>query len=133
MITTNLVCQLLCAHALYFKKSRTTRLKEALICLFFLRPAVDAYRVSTNLEDDEVSVPPLVEMIINKGIELATEIIPGCFLQLYVWLLNPEQAGSFALVSVGISALTTGYSSAMIAFDKDVDMDCRKNQPDFYG
>jgi len=67
-------------------------------------------------------------MIMNKGIELATESIPGCILQLYVWLVNPDKAGSFALVSIGISAMTTGYSSAMIAFDKDVDVLGRKNQ-----
>ena len=69
----------------------------------------------------------------NKEIELATESIPGCVLQLYVWLTNPEQAGSFALASIGISAMTTGYTSAMIAFDFDIDTNRRKNQPLMYG
>ena len=70
-------------------------------------------------------------MIVNKGIELATESIPGCVLQLYVWLNNPEVVGTYALVSIGISALTTGFASAMIAFDMDVDVPHRKNQPKF--
>jgi len=61
------------------------------------------------------------------------ESIPGCVLQLYVWLSNPKDAGSFALVSIAISALTTGYTSAMIAFDQDIDVPHRKNQPGFYG
>jgi len=54
-------------------------------------------------------------------------------LQLYVCLSNPADAGTFALASIGISALTTGYTSAMIAFDMDVDLPHRKNQPNFYG
>jgi len=64
---------------------------------------------------------------------MATESIPGCVLQLFVWFTNPEQAGTYALVSIGISALTTGYSSAVIAFDLDLDVNHRKNQPKFYG
>jgi len=72
-------------------------------------------------------------MIINKCFELATESIPGCVLQLYVWLTHPDQAGSFALASITISALTTGYTSAMIAFDKDVDARGRIMQPQMYG
>jgi len=54
-------------------------------------------------------------------------------LQLYVWLLASDDAGTFALVSIAISALTTGYSSALIAFDFDLDVPHRKNQPSFYG
>ena len=38
-----------------------------------------------------------------------------------------------ALVSIAISALTTGFTSALISFDKDVDVLGRKNQPAFYG
>ena len=45
----------------------------------------------------------------------------------------PNEAGSFALVSILISTLTTGYTSAMISFDFDVDTEHRKGQPNFYG
>jgi len=38
---------------IYQKKSWVSRLKEVMICLLFLRPAVDAYRVSTNHKDEE--------------------------------------------------------------------------------
>ena len=72
-------------------------------------------------------------MMINKGIELATEAIPGCVLQLYVWITNPEEAGSLALLSIAVSALTTGYTSSMIMLDLDVDVMRRKKQPQFYG
>jgi len=71
--------------------------------------------------------------LLKIGTELAFESIPGCILQIYVWITSPEQAGSYALASIGISALTTGYTSTMIAFDMDVDVPHRKNQPTFYG
>ena len=108
-------------------------MKEVLITLFFLRPAVDAYRVSTNYEDEDASIGALQEMMVNKAIELATESIPGCVLQIYVWLSFPDEAGTFALVSIFLCALTTGYTSAMISFDFDVDVAQRKKQPKFYG
>jgi len=92
----------------YKKKSTTEKMKEAALSIFFLRPIVDAYRISNNSEDDELLVPILTELFVNKGIELATENIPGCVLQLYVWLSSPEDAGTFALVSIGISALRPG-------------------------
>jgi len=44
-----------------------------------------------------------------------------------------DEAGTFALLSIGISALTTGYTSAMMAFDYDVDPYRRITQPSFYG
>lgn len=72
-------------------------------------------------------------MLYNKAVELACESIPGCVLQLFVYLSNRKQAGNYALVSIGISALTTGFTSAMIAFDMDVDVPKRKMSPRFYG
>ena len=70
---------------------------------------------------------------LGAAAELSAESIPGCILQLYVWLISPEEAGTFALASIGISALTTGFTNAMIAFDMDVDVPHRKNRPTFYG
>ena len=66
MLVMNMGLQILFALALYKKKSWKVKVKEALICLFFLRPAVDAHRVSTNYKDSETMGDPLVEMIFNK-------------------------------------------------------------------
>ena len=52
---------------------------------------------------------------------------------MYVWLNSPDEAGTFALVSIGVCALATGYTSAMISFDMDVDLTRRTVQPSFYG
>ena len=54
-------------------------------------------------------------------------------LQIYVLLYKPEQTGIGVLVSIAISALTTGFTSALISFDKDIDVSGRKNQPSFNG
>ena len=72
-------------------------------------------------------------MVFSKCVELATESVPGCVFQLYVWMRYPDQAGSYALVSILISTLSTGFISAMISFDLDVDVKKRKTNPDFYG
>jgi len=66
-------------------------------------------------------------------VELATESIPGCVLQLYVYLTNSEEAVQYALLSIAISALTAGYTSAMISFDFDVSYYRRQKLPKFYG
>ena len=54
-------------------------------------------------------------------------------LQIYVVLQSPNEVEVGALVSITISTLTTGFTSALISFDKDVDVLGRKNQPRFYG
>ena len=74
--------QLLVVIAVYQKKSVAVKLREALISFLFLRPAVDAYRVSTNHQDDGAKIDSLSEMVVNKMCELGTESIPGCILQL---------------------------------------------------
>ena len=66
MVAINMAIQILLMLAQYRKKSWHVKVKEALICMLFLRPAVDAHRVSTNHKDDESTVDPLVEMVCNK-------------------------------------------------------------------
>ena len=66
MIAINMGIQILVVLGQYKKKSWKVKVKEVLICLFLLRPIVDAYRVSTNQEDNESTIDPLAEMIFNK-------------------------------------------------------------------
>ena len=66
MIATNMGFQTIMVLGQYKKKSWKVKVKELLTCLFFLRPIVDAYRVSTNYEDSEATMDPLVEMVGNK-------------------------------------------------------------------
>jgi len=66
MISANIFVQLVIVIGNYKNKSTAVKLKEMLITLLFLRPAVDAYRVSTNHEDEGATVDSLIELIINK-------------------------------------------------------------------
>jgi len=133
MISLNLIFQIIVALDNYKKKGWRRRLQEVLICLFFLRPIVDAYRIGTHHQDDDTVLDALNESYATTATEIVTESIPGCVLQIYVWLTRPEEAGTFALVSIGLSALTTGYAAAILSFSMDVDAVNRKKQPTFYG
>ena len=66
MISANLIIQLLIVLGQYQKKRWTVKLKEALITLLFLRPIVDAYRISNNHDDVDTTFDPLLEMMMNK-------------------------------------------------------------------
>jgi len=133
MILTGIFIQICFVFVQYQSKSLKIRLVEALVTLICLRSIVDAFRVSKNHKDDEVVLDCLSELLVNRGIELATESIPGVVLQLYVWLTNPSDAGSYAIASILISAMTTGYNSALISFDMDIDIPHRRVQPTFFG
>ena len=134
LLSTNTFIQMLCVLAVYQKKNWKRQAQEILITIFFLRPFVDCYRVSTNLKDEEKVLGAVDEMMVNKGIELATETIPGCVLQCYVMLMNPSLGGSGgAIASILVSALTTGLTSTMLSIDFDTDPRRRIVQPLFYG
>ena len=99
----------------YKKKKLSVKIREIFITILFLRPAVDAYRISTNHNDREATFDPLVELMVNKATELGSESIPGAVLQMYVILTDRANAGTHALLSIAISIMTTGYTSAMIS------------------
>ena len=54
-------------------------------------------------------------------------------LQIFVLITKTGVSGAGPIVSIVISALTTGFASAIIAFEKDADAKGRENQPKFYG
>ena len=76
-----------------------------------------------------------MELVIMKGVEMFAESIPGCILQCFAYmrLLSDGGSSSAALVSIFISALTTGFTSASISYDFDTDPDRRSKDPGFYG
>jgi len=74
------------------------------------------------------------ELVANKVAELATESIPGCILQIIVLLKNPDRLSfHLSLASILVSSLVTGFTSAIISFNMDVDPKRRRSQPQFYG
>ena len=108
--------------------------REVLITIFLLRPISDAYRVSKNEgESSKGAFSAFGEMLLNKCLELTIESVPACILQCFIWLIKPKEAGSYALVSIGASALTTGFASSMLSFDLDINAAKRKENPLFFG
>ena len=75
MLVTSVFVQLLLVLGQNQKKNWKKKVKEILITLLFLRPAVDAFRVSTNHKDDEATLGPLTEMIFNKVRMIGSEFI----------------------------------------------------------
>jgi hypothetical protein len=64
------------------------------------------------------------------------EAIPGCVMQLYVCvglLQDGKSVTNQAVLSLVVSALSTGYSSGTITYDYDTGVQRRKNEPEFYG
>ena len=132
MIGANVCVQLLITYGQNHKKSKWVLLRELLYVVTLLKPAVDAFRVATGHEDEHAVMSPLVELSLGKGTELAFESIPGGLLQAYVFINSPKKT-MFFLISILISTLTTGYSSAMVSYDMDVSVANRKEVPLFYG
>jgi len=132
MIGSSVSVQLLLVYAQNRKKSKRVILREMMYVVTFLKPGVDAYRVATGHENKDAMMNPLLELAFGKGTELAFESIPGGLLQAYMFINSPEKT-MFFLISILISSLTTGFSSAMISFDMDVSVANRKEVPLFYG
>ena len=107
-----------------------------LIVLSGTKPGVDAMRVASGVEQNEHNaVDPMMELATTRALELVCEAIPGSILQ-FTAAMRVVQGGkrvsNIAVGSIVISALTTGYSSACISFDFDVDPKKRRDEPDFY-
>jgi len=67
MVSLNMLMHLIQVNLNYGKKSTAVKAREMVMCILFLKPAVDAYRVSTNYKDNETTMDPLSEMICNKA------------------------------------------------------------------
>ena len=109
-------------------------LREWFPILIGFKPAVDAYRVANGgKQETGHAVDPMYEMTVMKGIEMFAEAIPGVIIQLMAIATSKDDVDDAAWVSLSVSALTTGYSSATISYDYDTDPVRREQVPDFYG
>jgi len=118
MIAGSLAIQLLVAFGQNRKKP-LKMLGEMLIVLTGMKPGFDAFSVCSGKEMDEHGLMDAkAELVVCKGIEMVCESIPGCILQLYAILKSGDRSRR-VIVSVAVSALTTGFISASISFDFD--------------
>ncbi|GMI29072.1 hypothetical protein TeGR_g11360 [Tetraparma gracilis] len=110
-------------------------LREVLIVVSGLKPGVDAMRVVKNAEMHEHHLMDAkLELVFNKGVEMFCESIPGCILQVTA-LIQGGSGGKMGtkVLSIVVSALTTGMGSASISYDFDSDPEKRRKLPNFYG
>jgi hypothetical protein len=109
-------------------------LKEWFPILIGYKPIVDAYRVATGAKQEVGNaVDPMHEMTMMKCIEMFAEAIPGVIIQLMAIATSNNDVGNSAWLSVAVSAITTGFASALISYDWDTDPGKREQAPDFYG
>jgi len=136
MISACLLSQLLVVFAQTRRGPRRVMVKEMLIVLSGIKPGVDAMRVASGAEQNEHNaVDPAVELTVTRGAELVCEAIPGSILQFTAAmrvLQGGKRVSNIAVGSIVISALTTGYSSACISYDYDVDPKKRRDVPDVF-
>ncbi len=98
-----------------------------------LKPGIDAARVAGGAERFEgAPLDPFVEMVICKLIEMTFESIPGGLAQA-ILLLNGGDWTTAAVVSVGLSCVSTAFIATTLVYDFDTDPAKRKLRPEFYG
>ncbi|GMH89802.1 hypothetical protein TrVE_jg6277 [Triparma verrucosa] len=106
---------------------------ETIFTITFLKPALDAYRISSGQEQKEgQKIPPLSELMYGKCIEMVAEAIPSACVQTFALLVNKEKP-FIMMLSVFLSASTIGYSTSLISYDKDIEPGGRRTQPWIYG
>jgi len=132
MILVSMVLQLIVVF-LQHQKKPMEMVKWTLIVLTGLAPGFHAQRVASGKEMEEHHlIDAKTELVVSKMLEMVAESVPGCVLQTYV-MVKVGGGGKRAITSLAVSALATGFSSASISFDQDVDPSKRRETPDFYG
>ena len=82
--------------------------------------------------DPLLNFDPMQEMGISKAGEVVFEAIPSGVLQLRIFL-STETKTTAALVSLLMSAASTGYTSATVSYDIDTSISKRRASPSMYG
>jgi hypothetical protein len=123
MVGLCMLLQLLLIWSQNRKGPKKEMAKEVLFALSALKAGVDAYRVASGNEWPAHKVnPPDVELTVTKLSELTFEAIPGCIMQFYVLikvLQDGEAVNKQAILSLVMSALSAGFSSATITYESE--------------
>jgi hypothetical protein len=72
------------------------------------------------------------QLIYSKLAEMFAEAIPAGVLQMHAFIQSPNRSTA-AFGSIIISAMTTGFGSALVSYDSDTSPKRRRQTPDFYG
>ncbi len=111
--------------------------RESLAAVFGVKLVLDSYRVATvTTKQPGKIMSPLHELTCSKVIEVVVESIPATILQIHSILNAIElnrQLDLMAFTSCCVSIACTGYISASLSYEMDVEPAARRRRPDFYG
>ena len=92
---------------------------EAIPVLIGLKPAVDAFRVAGGVREEAgVFIDNMVEMTLNKSVELFAEAIPGVIIQLLAIATADGEVGEVSVaawLSLSASLLSAGFIGSTIS------------------
>jgi hypothetical protein len=126
--------QMFCVWAQNRKLGILRLLREWTPILIGFKPAVDAYRVAKGYKQEAGQMTDFsTEMYYMKGVEMFAEAIPGVIIQFMAIATSDKAVGTSVWLSVAVSAITTGFTSATLSYDWDTDPAKREVAPDFYG
>jgi len=133
-IASNLLVQLLLAYAQNRKMGLKIMLKEMLIVILMVKPAVAAHRTAGGSEKLERKLAEdHLELTFTKCVDMVFESIPSMLLQTYHLLGDTGNVSKRAVLSIMVSASSIAFTSATISSDFDTDPKRRLDAPDFYG
>ena len=133
LIATCIAVQLCAVYFQHHKKPKGMK-RDMLLVATCLKPAADAYKTASGQEgEDHHAMPPKVELVFFRIIEMACESIPGGVLQLLAIIGADSAPGATELLSVTLSIMTTAFAGSVIAYDFDCDPEKRMADPLFYG
>jgi hypothetical protein len=137
MICANVLLQLMAVWLQNMSVKRTNNnmflLRECLYVVTFVKPGVEANRVSLGQEKAPgAAFTMMEEMAYGRTIELFTEAVPGIVLQ-SISLIKSKKKSKAAVISLLISAASAALTSASITYDIDTSPVERKCDPDLFG
>ena len=132
-VSINLSVQLVLVYAQNRRKSRRAIFYAMLLVLSCAKPGVDAYLIIMGEEKDPfANFDIMTEMTFCKIFELVLEAIPSGVLQLTIFVTSDTKTLP-ALISLFLSAASTGYTSATLSYDHDTSVVKRRETPSSWG
>lgn len=99
-----------------------------------IKPGVDAWRViNDSKRKKDTIIGPQAELSLMRVIELVTESIPGCVIQIGAMLQTGGDRSLAPLLALASSILAAAFVSVQLSHDWDTDENHKKSAPSFYG
>ena len=117
MIAANVVFQFVIQLALHSDRPLYLA-RELLFVVSFAKPVVDAVRVASYSDDDDMrKIDLMSEFAITRLLEMLSKTIPSGVVQAIAFVLVKEKT-SAAFCSIIISTLSTAYTASCMSYGK---------------